>query len=115
MRSHGTGTRSGGGGGPDRGDGDLTVLGRSVGQSAFPVFNNQGDYTPITTEIPLESAPKPEFPNGYVQTGSEDQIYAHEYVLLTLAVESASTLTESPWLSSCEAVALLLVSASVFQ
>jgi hypothetical protein len=49
------------------------------------------------------------------KTGSEDQIYAHEYVPLTLAAESASTLTESPWLSSCEAVALLLVSASVFQ
>ena len=69
---------------------DLPVLGRCVGHSAFPVFNNQGDYTPITQDIPLESAPKPEFPNGYVQTGTEDEIYAHGYVLLTLAAESAT-------------------------
>jgi Calcineurin-like phosphoesterase len=69
---------------------DLAVLGRCVGHSAFPVFNNQGEYTPITNDIPLESAPKPKFPNGYVQTGREDEIYAHGYVLLTLGAESGT-------------------------
>jgi hypothetical protein len=76
---------------PGTQSGDLAVLGRCVGHSAFPVFNNQGDYTPITEDIPLESVKKStQFPNGYVQTGSEDEIYAHGYVLLTLAAESGT-------------------------
>jgi hypothetical protein len=67
---------------------NLPVLGRCVGNSAFPVFNNQGDYTPVTKDVPLESAPG--FPNDYVQTGDEDEIYAHGYVLLTLATDTAT-------------------------
>jgi len=64
------------------------VLGRCVGNSAFPVFNNQGDYTPITTDVPLESAPS--FPNDYVETGVEDEIYAHGYAILELGSDQAT-------------------------
>jgi 3',5'-cyclic AMP phosphodiesterase CpdA len=61
----------------------LPVRGRCVGNSAFPVFDNVGAYTPQPqSPIPLE--PAPEFPNKFVQTGSDGQVYAHGYVLLTL-------------------------------
>jgi hypothetical protein len=66
---------------------NLPVLGRCVGNSAFPVFNNQGDYTPVTKDVPLESAPA--FPNDYVETGVEDEIYAHGYVMLELGNDQA--------------------------
>lgn len=62
---------------------DLPVLGRCVGNSAFPVFIDEGDYTPKTTSVPLE--PAPDFPDGYIQTGDDNLVYAHGYVLLTLA------------------------------
>lgn len=60
----------------------LPALGRCVGNSAFPVFDDAGDYTPKTTGVPLE--PAPGFPNGYVQTSDQDKVYAHGYVMLTL-------------------------------
>lgn len=66
----------------------LPVLGRCVGNSAFPVFNNQGDYTPVTKDVALESAPG--FPNGYVETGVEDEIYAHGYVMLKLGADQGT-------------------------
>lgn len=66
----------------------LPVLGRCVGYGAFPVFNNQGDYTPLTQDVPLESAPG--FPNDYVETGVEDEIYAHGYVMLELGSDQAT-------------------------
>jgi hypothetical protein len=66
----------------------LPVLARCVGNSAFPVFNNQGDYTPVTTDVPLESAPG--FPNDYVETGVEDEIYAHGYAILELGNDQAT-------------------------
>jgi 3',5'-cyclic AMP phosphodiesterase CpdA len=68
---------------------NLPVLGRCVGNSAFPVFDNLGDYTPVTTEVPLESAPT--FPHDYVETGCEDEIYAHGYVMLELADQATAT------------------------
>ena len=73
---------------PGTQDSNLPVLGRCVGYGAFPVFNDQGDYTPITTDVPLESAPG--FPNDYVQTADEDEIYAHGYALLTLGENSGT-------------------------
>jgi hypothetical protein len=66
----------------------LPVLGRCVGNSAFPVFDNLGDYTPVTRDVPLESAPT--FPNKYVETGCEDKIYAHGYVMLELGNDQAT-------------------------
>jgi Calcineurin-like phosphoesterase len=67
---------------------NLAVLGRCVGNSAFPVFDNQGDYTPVTKDVPLESAPT--FPNEYVETGCQDEIYAHGYVMLELGSDQAT-------------------------
>lgn len=67
---------------------DLPVLGRCVGNSAFPVFINDGDYTPKTTSVSLE--PAPGFPQGYVQTGDEDLVYAHGYMLLTLGADAGT-------------------------
>lgn len=65
---------------------DLPVLGRCIGNSAFPVFKDQGDYNPVTNDVPLEPDP----PNKYVQTATEDQIYRHGYLLLALGAECAT-------------------------
>lgn len=65
----------------------LPVLGRCVGNGAFPVFNNQGDYTrqPQST-IALQAAPS--FPNGYVQTADDGLVYASGYAILTLGADT---------------------------
>jgi predicted MPP superfamily phosphohydrolase len=70
------------------GDGTgLPVLGRCVGNGAFPVFDNTGDYTknPKST-IPLQEAPG--FANGYVQTDNDGLVYASGYAMLTLDATS---------------------------
>ena len=65
------------------------MLGRCVGYGAFPVFNNQGSYTPLpASEIPLE--PAPSFPNGYVQTEDDGLVYKNGYVVLTLGASSGT-------------------------
>ena len=65
----------------------LPVLGRCVGNGAFPVFNNTGDYTKNPkSAIPLEAAPG--FANGYVQTDSDGLVYASGYAMLTLGATS---------------------------
>jgi hypothetical protein len=73
---------------PGAQDVNLPILGRCVGHSAFPVFNNLGDYTPLTQSVPLESVST--FPNGYVQTGDDGQVYANGYVLLTLGADAGT-------------------------
>jgi Calcineurin-like phosphoesterase len=67
---------------------NLPVLGRCVGHSAFPVFNNEGYYTPKTDSIPLE--PASNFPNGYVQMGDDGMVYANGYLLLTLGASTGT-------------------------
>ena len=67
---------------------ELATLGRCIGNSAFPVFNNLGDYTPQTQTIPLE--PAPSFPNDYVQTGDDGEVYASGYMLLTLGTDAGT-------------------------
>ena len=65
----------------------LPVLGRCVGNGAFPVFNNTGDYTKNPkSAIPLQAAPG--FANGYVQTDSDGLVYASGYAMLTLGATS---------------------------
>jgi 3',5'-cyclic AMP phosphodiesterase CpdA len=67
----------------------LPVLGRCVGYGAFPVFENAGSDRPSPrSPIPLEPAPK--FPNGYVQTGRDDQVYRNGFVVLTLGTASGT-------------------------
>jgi len=67
----------------------LPVLGRCVGYGAFPIFNNQSLYSPQpSSKISLE--PAPAFPNGYVQTGDDGQVYANGYALLTLGTSAAT-------------------------
>jgi len=58
------------------------IVGRCIGNSAFPVFNNVGAYTPEPDSVQLEAAPQ--FPSGYVQTGDDGLVYASGYALLTL-------------------------------
>jgi hypothetical protein len=62
---------------------DLPVMGRCVGYSAFPIFNNVGAYVP-QPQSPITLLPAPEFPGGIVQTGDDGQVYANGYLLLTL-------------------------------
>jgi hypothetical protein len=52
------------------------------------VFNNLSDYTPQTQTIPLE--PAPSFPNDYVQTGDDGEVYASGYMLLTLGTDTGT-------------------------
>jgi 3',5'-cyclic AMP phosphodiesterase CpdA len=67
---------------------ELVTLGRCIGNSAFPVFNNVGDYIPQTQTIPLE--PASGFPNDYVQTGDDGLVYASGYMLLTLGANTGT-------------------------
>jgi hypothetical protein len=60
----------------------LPVLGRCIGHGAFPVFNDEGFYTPKTNTVPL--APASGFPGGFVQTGDEGLIYARGFAMLKL-------------------------------
>jgi predicted phosphodiesterase len=65
----------------------LPVLGRCVGNGAFPVFNNTGDYTKNPkSAIPLE--PAPGFANGYVQTDTDGLVYASGFAMLKLGASS---------------------------
>jgi predicted phosphodiesterase len=63
--------------------GGLPVLGRCVGNGAFPVFNNEGDYTKNPSS-PIAVQAAPAFPNGYVQTADDGLVYASGYAMLTL-------------------------------
>ena len=57
--------------------------GARVGHGAFPVFNNEGDYTKNpTSPIALQAAAG--FPNGYVQTADDGLVYSSGYAVLTL-------------------------------
>lgn len=64
------------------------VLGRCVGYGAFPIFNNEGAYTPKQGGAALADAPS--FPNGYVQTGDDGMIYDHGYALMELGTDTAT-------------------------
>ena len=69
---------------PAGGDGTgLPVLGRCVGNGAFPVFNNTGDYIKQPgSPIALQAASS--FPNGYIQTADDGLVYASGFAMLTL-------------------------------
>jgi predicted phosphodiesterase len=72
---------------PPASDGSgLPVLGRCVGHGAFPIFDNSGDYNKQPqSPIPLQTADG--FPNGYIQTGVDGQVYASGFAMLTLGAE----------------------------
>ena len=72
---------------PPASDGSgLPVLGRCVGHGAFPIFDNSGDYNKQPqSPIPLQTAAG--FPNGYIQTGVDGQVYASGFAMLTLGAE----------------------------
>jgi predicted phosphodiesterase len=74
---------------PDGDGGGLPVLGRCVGYGAFPVFNNAGSYTPSPSS-PIALEPVPAFPNGFVQTSNDDEVYRNGYVMLTLGAGSGT-------------------------
>jgi hypothetical protein len=63
--------------------GGLPILGRCVGNGAFPVFNNTGAYTK-NPDSPIPLQPAQDFPNGYVQTAADGLVYASGFAVLTL-------------------------------
>ena len=75
--------------------GSLPVLGRCVGNGAFPVFTDSG-YTPGTTTIPLQPATSsPDgcipFPHGFVQSQPDDLVWASGYTVLELGADGTGT------------------------
>lgn len=65
------------------------VLGRCIGNSAFPVFADASDYTANPEgykPLPAQSSPGGgiTFPQGYVQTQADDQVWASGYAVLDL-------------------------------
>jgi 3',5'-cyclic AMP phosphodiesterase CpdA len=78
--------------------GSLPILGRCVGNSAFPQFLNSGYNVQADSGIPLlqaESSPGGgiPFPNGFVQTQPQDQVWASGYTVLNLPSTGAGTAT----------------------
>jgi calcineurin-like phosphoesterase family protein len=78
--------------------GTLPLLGRCVGNSAFPVFTDASDYTPGASpaEIPLlQAASSPgggiAFPHNFVQSQADDLVWASGYALLELPASGAAT------------------------
>lgn len=72
--------------------GTLPVVGRCVGNGAFPVFTDSSGYTPGTRSIPLQPATrspdgKIPFPNGFVQSQPDDLVWASGYTVLELAAD----------------------------
>ena len=61
----------------------LPILGRCVGNGAFPVFNDAGDYTK-NPKSPIALQAAPDFASGYVQTADDGLVYASGYAMLTL-------------------------------
>lgn len=77
--------------------GSLPVLGRCVGNGAFPVFTDSAGYTPGTTSIPLQPATSSPggsilFPNGFVQSQPDDLVWASGYAVLELAADGSAQL-----------------------
>jgi hypothetical protein len=77
--------------------GTLPVLGRCVGNGAFPVFTDSAGYTPGTTSIPLQRATRsPDgrivFPNGFVQSQPDDLVWASGYTVLKLGTDGSAKL-----------------------
>lgn len=77
--------------------GSLPVLGRCVGNGAFPVFTDSAGYTPGTTSIPLQPATTSpggtiRFPNGFVQSQPDDLVWASGYTVLDLGTDGSATL-----------------------
>lgn len=76
--------------------GSLPVLGRCVGNGAFPVFTDSGGYTPGTTSIPLQPATRSPggipFPQGFVQSQPDDRVWASGYTVLDLGTDGSAKL-----------------------
>lgn len=75
----------------------LPILGRCVGNGAFPVFTDQG-YVPGTNTgvVPLQAAQSPggiPFPRDFVQSQADDEVWANGYMTLDLADGGAATAT----------------------
>ena len=75
--------------------GTLPVLGRCVGNGAFPVFTDSSGYTPGTRSIPLQPAThSPDgsirFPNGFVQSQPDDRVWASGYTVLNLGADGSA-------------------------
>lgn len=70
--------------------GSLPILGRCIGNGAFPVFTDSGGYKPnLESGIPLETAKtSPDgtitFPSNFVQSQPDDQVWASGYSILEL-------------------------------
>jgi len=73
------------------------LVGRCVGNSAFPVFTEAGDYTAQAggyPTLPAQSSPGGiAFPNGYVQSQPDDLVWASGYAVLQLPAGGAATAT----------------------
>lgn len=76
--------------------GSLPVLGRCVGNSAFPTFTDVGAYTPNPAGAPVQPAQaSPDgsitFPNGFVQTQPDDLVWASGFAMLELSDDGTGT------------------------
>jgi hypothetical protein len=76
--------------------GSLAVLGRCVGNSAFPVFTDSSEDTPQPGGAPVQPATSsPDgsiaFPNGFVQTQPDDLVWASGFAMLELADDGTGT------------------------
>jgi hypothetical protein len=76
--------------------GPLPVVGRCVGNGAFPVFTDSAGYTPGTSSVPLQPATSsPDgsipFPQGFVQSQPDDLVWASGYTVLELAPDGTGT------------------------
>ena len=76
--------------------GTLPVVGRCIGNGAFPVFTDSAGYTPGTNSIPLQPATASPggsipFPNGFVQSQPDDLVWASGYTVLELAADGTGT------------------------
>lgn len=75
----------------------LPIRGRCIGNGAFPVFTDQG-YVPgkNTGVAPLQATQSPggiPFPQGFVQSQADDQVWASGYMTLDLADGGPATAT----------------------
>lgn len=75
--------------------GSLPVLGRCVGNGAFPTFINTGAYQPNPAGAPMQPVASTPggtpFPNGFVQTEPDDLVWACGFATLELENDGTGT------------------------